>query len=44
MVVPPVLGLLRDATGSFAASWGMLIALTGLAVAGSGVAQGRRHR
>ena len=32
MVVPPLLGLLRDVTGGFAAPWGLLIVMNGLAL------------
>ena len=33
VLVPPLLGLLRDVTGGFAASWVLLIAMTGVALA-----------
>jgi sugar phosphate permease len=33
VVVPPLLGLLRDVTGGFAASWGLLAAMTGATLA-----------
>jgi predicted MFS family arabinose efflux permease len=32
ILVPPVLGLLRDLSGGFTASWGLLLAITGLAL------------
>jgi predicted MFS family arabinose efflux permease len=35
VLVPPALGLLRDVTGGFAAPWGLLIAMTGTALAGT---------
>ena len=34
VLVPPVLGLLRDATGGFATPWGLLLAMTGAALLG----------
>ncbi|MGH4035949.1 MFS transporter [Actinomycetota bacterium Odt1-20B] len=33
VVTPPLLGLLKDRTGSFTASWGLLVLLTGVAIA-----------
>jgi predicted MFS family arabinose efflux permease len=33
VLVPPLLGLLRDVTGAFAAPWVLLIAMTGIALA-----------
>ena len=35
VLAPPLLGLLRDATGGFAAPWGVLVAMTCIALAGT---------
>ena len=35
VLAPPTLGLLRDATGGFAAPWGLLLAMTCVALAGT---------
>ena len=35
VLAPPLLGLLRDATGGFAAPWGVLIAMTCIALVGT---------
>jgi len=39
VLVPPVLGLLRDVTSGFTAPWALLIALTVLALAGTAVTE-----
>jgi sugar phosphate permease len=43
ILVPPVLGLLRDLTGSFAPAWGLLAAMTAVALTITAPAE-RRHR
>ncbi|MFE7359312.1 hypothetical protein ACFU8Q_41160, partial [Streptomyces sp. NPDC057543] len=42
VLVPPALGLLKDATGSFTPAWGLLSAMTAVALAVS-VRAGRRR-
>ncbi|MEO3749442.1 MFS transporter [Streptomyces sp. B6B3] len=43
ILVPPVLGLLRDLTGSFAPAWGLLAAMTAVALIITAPAERRRH-
>jgi predicted MFS family arabinose efflux permease len=43
VVVPPVLGLLRDVTGGFAAPWGLLIVMNCLALVAAVASRARRR-